>query len=337
MTMNPMLHNLNLLKTVHPSMRYDGKENFTEWQKRARAKLSELLCLQNIEKAENNNFTVEYTKETEEYTETRFTLESEPGYTFPCVLRVPKNAKGKIPLVLCLQGHSTGFHISLGTPIYPRDVNSIAGGDRDFAVRIVKEGYAALAIEQRNFGECGGDGANGPACHVSSMTAIINSRTTIGERVVDVSCAIDAALEHFDFIDEENIVLMGNSGGGTATYYAAAIDERISLAMPSCAVCTYKDSIAAMKHCVCNFIPNIAKYFDMGDLAGLIAPRSLVVVHGVKDDIFPEAGVYESYDIIKDMYKAAGAPDSCALVSGKEGHRFYADDAWPVANKFIKK
>ena len=61
-------------------------------------------------------------------------------------------------------------------------------------------------------------------------------------------------------------MLMGNSGGGTATVYTAAIDERISIAVPSCAVCTYKHSIAAMRHCVCNFVPNIADYFDMGGI-----------------------------------------------------------------------
>ena len=329
------MYNLDIIKNTHPKMRYDGKEDFKAWQEDARAKLSELLGMQNLKKSEDNKFTVEYVKEEDSYTEYRFTLESEPGYKFPSVMRVPKGVSGKIPVILCLQGHSKGFHISLGTPIYDDDAETISGGDRDFVVRAVKEGYAAIAIEQRNFGECGGT-PEGPACHVSSMSAIINGRTTIGERVLDVSCVIDAITEHFDFLDTENVALMGNSGGGTATYYAACIDERIKLAVPSCAVCTYKHSIAAMRHCVCNFIPNITNYFDMGDLAGLIAPRKLVVVHGIKDNIFPENGVHESFDIIKKMYAAAGAPDNCALVSGDGGHRFYADDAWPVMHKLHK-
>ena len=106
--------------------------------------------------------------------------------------------------------------------------------------------------------------------------------------------------------------------------------------MPSCAVCTYKHSIAAMKHCVCNFVPNIAKYFDMGDLGGLIAPRKLIVVNGKHDDIFPEVGVVESFEIIKKLYTAAGVPENCALVTGSGGHRFYADDAWPVLHGMNK-
>ena len=334
----PWMYNLEIIKNIHPKMRYDGKKPFAEWQREAREKLRELLGMKNIIKNENTNFTVEYVKEEENYTEYRFTLESEPGYVFPSVMRVPRGACGKLPVIICLQGHSTGFHISLGKPIFEKDVASIAGGDRDFVVRGVKEGFVSIAVEQRNFGECGGNAVTGkPECHVSSMNAIINGRTTIGERAHDVSCVIDAICENFDFIDADNINLMGNSGGGTATYYTACLDERIKLAMPSCAVCTYKHSISAMEHCVCNFIPNIANYFDMGDLAGLIAPRKLVVVNGKLDDIFPDEGVRESYEMVKKMYEAAGVPDYCALVTGPEGHRFYADAAWPVAKELMAK
>ena len=308
-------------------MRYGGTDFFA-WQSEARAKLAALLGLHNIKKKENVVPIIEYVNELAEYTEYRFTVESEEDYSFPVVMRVPRGKVGKLPLIICLQGHSTGMHISLGQPIFERDATLISGGDRDFCVRAVKEGFIAVAAEQRNFGSCGGAEDGSPQCYISSMSAIINGRTTIGERVHDVSCLIDVLTENFDFIDNEKIMLMGNSGGGTATYYAACIDERISLAMPSCAVCTYKDSIAAMSHCSCNFIPNIASYFDMGDLGGLIAPRTLIVVNGREDEIFPAPGVDESFAEIKRLYTAAGVPERAALVTGDGGHRFYADIAW---------
>ena len=162
------------------------------------------------------------------------------------------------------------------------------------------------------------------------------------EKIQDVAYIQQTALNAVNSLlqkhpDTARIGITGNSGGGTATYYTACLDERIKLAVPSCAVCTYKHSIAAMRHCVCNFIPNIATYFDMGDLAGLIAPRKLVVVNGKDVPIFPEAGVQESYEVIKKMYAAAGVPDNCALVTGNGAHRFYADDAWPVLHKMMGK
>ena len=338
MNVLPSMYNLELIKAINPSMRYRDGEDFAAWQKEARAKLAELLGLDNMKKAEDDKFTIEYQKETDEYTEYRFTLQSEEGYIFPAVMRVPLGIRGRLPVMLTLQGHATGMHISLGQPIFPNDEKTISGGDRDFVVRTLKEGYIGVAIEQRNFGECGGDPEKGsPRCHVSSMSAILNGRTTIGERVLDTMCVIDALIKHFDFIDADHIMLMGNSGGGTATFYTAAIDERICLAMPSCAVCTYKHSIAAMNHCVCNFIPNIAKYFDMGDISGLIAPRNLVIVNGKEDNIFPDEGVRETFEETKRLYAAAGVPDKCALVTGQSGHRFYADDAWPVAHRLLDK
>ena len=332
----PWMYNKSIIEAIEPALRYDGSESFAAWQSRAREKLAELLGMDRIKKPAVPAFEIEYTKEADEFTEYRMRIESEEGYSFPCVMLVPRARDAKMPLAICLQGHSTGMHISLGRPIHPEDEGDIKDGDRDFAIRALKEGYVAVALEQRNFGECGGKPNGATDCHVSSMSALLCGRTTIGERAHDVSCAIDALLSHFDFIDEGRILLMGNSGGGTATFYTAALEERITVAVPSCSVCTYKDSIVAMNHCVCNFVPHIAEYFDMGDIGGLIAPRSLVVVNGRLDPIFPDSGVREAYSEIERLYRAAGTPDRCRLVTGEGDHRFYAEDAWPVIRTLAK-
>ena len=224
------------------------------------------------------------------------------------------------------------MHISLGAPKYPGDEETISGGDRDFARQIVKRGQAALALDQRGFGERGGT-PKGPACQQPAVQALLLGRTLIGERCWDISRAIDAVLAHFPQIDGDRIALMGNSGGGTATIYAAALDERITAAMPSCAFCGYLPSIGAQHHCICNYVPGILKDFDMGDLGALIAPRSLVVVSGQGDGIFPIDSAREQAEITRAAYRAAGAPDQFEQVVGAQGHRFYANDAWPVFDR----
>jgi hypothetical protein len=225
------------------------------------------------------------------------------------------------------------MHISLGRARYAGDAESIAG-DRDFARQAVREGYAALALEQRCFGERKDARPTEVShfergCRHATMVALLLGRTMIGERVWDVSRAIDA-LNDFPEVDTGRIGCMGNSGGGTVTYFAACLEPRISIAMPSCYVCTFRDSIGRIDHCEDNYIPGALRYFEMGDLACLIAPRPLVVVAGRDDPIFPIAGVLETFDTIRRIYAAAGAADRCRLIVGEGGHRFYAAQAWPA-------
>lgn len=324
-------HNIALIQTVKPSNPYRG--NYTEWQNGAREKLCALLGMDRFVKVEPNT-EIEYEKKIEGATEIRFTFQTEAGYRVPCHLLLPDGVK-KPPLMIGLQGHSTGMHVSLGRPKYVGDAETISGGDRDFCVRAIKEGYAALALEQRNFGECGGTD-KGPQCTYSALTALLMGRTTIGERVWDMSRLIDVLEAEFaDRIDVTKICCMGNSGGGTATVYFAALEPRIVLAMPSCAMCTYKDSIGAMPHCACNFVPHLAEYFDMGDLMALAYPKYFVQVSGKEDPIFPIAGAIEVFEQGKKAYDEMGAQDKVVLVQGEGGHRFYADDAWPIVHKLM--
>ena len=327
MAMDPRVLHAQLMQSVTPDMRWQEGEDVAAWQQKARAKLREVLGMDKMGKA--CSFRVEWTKEETQWTETRFILETEPGMELPCHLVLPKNAQGKLPLAICMQGHGTGMHISLGRVKYPGDEEDF-DGDRDFAVQAVAKGWAALAMEQRAMGECGSKEDGHPNCNHPSYQAILLGRTLIGERCHDVSCVIDAVEAHFPMIDLDRIAMMGNSGGGTTTIYATALDTRIKAAMPSCALCGYYASIGAMQHCPCNYIPGIMNHFDMGDLAAMIAPRPLTAVNGVTDASFPIESAKEQVVIARRVYEALGAGDKIAHVIGPEGHRFYKALAWPV-------
>ncbi len=329
MNHQPLLHHIQLSAEVRPALRWDGTTPIEAHREACTAKLRELLGLHTFAPCEPL-FEITAEDELHGCRHIHFTLQTEEGFFTHCDLLLPKTAEGKLPLCVCLQGHSKGSHISLGVPKYEGDEATISGGDRDFCVRAVQEGFAALAIEQRGFGRCGGT-EHGTACERPAVTAMLLGRTLIGERVWDVMRVVDAVETHFgDSITMKGSVLMGNSGGGTATYYTACLEHRFDGFMPSCAVCTYHDSIVALHHCICNYIPGIARSFDMGDLAVMIAPKNLVVVCGREDGIFPIDGVKETYGIIEGLYAASEAAGHCALVVGESGHRFYADAAWPV-------
>lgn len=327
-------HILELLDKTTPQMSYKGGD-FKAWQESAREMLISLLAMDKLKKVEPK-LEIEYEEICDSFKEIRFTFASEEGYRVPCHMLLPDGIENP-PVMICLQGHSTGMHISLARPKFPGDDETISGGDRDFSIRAVKEGFAAICLEQRNFGESRG-GMDGPRCATAALSALLLGRTTIGARVWDVQRLIDIIETEFkEMVDAENISCMGNSGGGTATVYLAALDDRIKLAMPACSMCTFRDSIGALEHCACNFIPGIANYFDMNDLFAMAAPKYFIQVSGIEDPIFPIEYAEKVFEKGKAVYESLGIGDKCVLVKGNGGHRFFADDSWPHVHKFLGK
>ncbi len=339
---NDIVHEI-LFKEQDKKLAFDENNDYQKWKGQVRDKYMELLGLDNIAKnACEIKVEIEECVETEEYTRYRYTFESEKGCFVPCYLLIPREKKEKYPVCVCVQGHTTGFHVSIGEKKHDEDDRSLATST--FALDAVKNGYVALAIEQRGMGErTTRDSRRGPAltcgCYHTAMTALILGRTLIGERVWDVSKAIDS-LQHFtkDYpLDLDDISMVGNSGGGTATYYSACFDERIKVAAPTCAVCTYKDSIGDMWHCSCNYVPHSVEYFDMGELACLIAPRKLLVSVGEVDPIFPLQGTKEVYSVIEKIYAKENAAENCKLVIFPEKpHFFDKETVWPQINAMRK-
>ncbi len=174
----------------------------------------------------------------------------------------------------------------------------------------------------------------GDRCRHASWQALMLGRTMLGERVWDVSRAIDV-LAAFEQVDTGRIALTGNSGGGTATWYAACMEPRIRIAAPSCSICGLWPSIGEIIHCHCNYIPNMLRWFDMGDLACLIAPRPLAIAAGLSDAIFPIESTQAQFATIQAIYAAAGAPDACSLHVGEGGHQYYPGLLWPVIDRHM--
>lgn len=327
---NPLLEMMDEKK---PDMEYTPQTDYGTWRKAAYEKLVELTGYNRFIKVDSE-LKVEYEWDFDTHKEIRFTMMTEKYCEMPCHLLIPKAEKNP-PLMVCLQGHGTGMHVSMGRVKFKRDKKSIAGG-RDFAVQAVAHGMAALCIDQRGFGERKENiDIEGPECHVPTMTELLLGRTTIGARVWDISRALDVVGEQFTDIDMEKVYVMGNSGGGTASYYTACLESRIKALMPSCAVSSYRYSIAIMKHCVCNHVPHIREFFEMGDLAGLIAPKPMVIIAGRHDTTFPLNGVLDAHKKIEEVYSLMGCGENCTLLIGEAGHQFYPELAWPKFMELI--
>jgi dienelactone hydrolase len=156
----------------------------------------------------------------------------------------------------------------------------------------------------------------------------------IGERVWDIMRLIDYAVTRPD-VDARRVVITGNSGGGTVSLFAAACDERITVAVPSSYFCTFERSLGSIEHCACNYVPGLLAAAEMYDVAGLITPRPFLAVAGRTDPIFPYDGVELAFDRLQRIYAAAGVPERCELYTGAGGHRYYKARVWPFIRQWL--
>ena len=106
------------------------------------------------------------------------------------------------------------------------------------------------------------------------------------------------------FVDPERIGVTGISGGGAATFWIAAADERVKAAVP---VSGLSDLISQVPHrvvnghCDCMFLYNTFQW-PWTRIAGLVAPRPLLFVNSDQDRFFP----VDADDRIADRLERAG-------------------------------
>ncbi len=326
-----------LVETNVPSLAYDGGD-VAAWRRRLRRRVRTLLGETPAGRVPLNVRRL-WTWEHPLGRIEKIVFTSEPRCDVPAYVCLPRDVRPPYPFMICLQGHTTGMHLSIGVRAEDERTPCRVEGDRDFALGCMRRGVAALCIEQRAFGERRERKQEKTAphgCQDAAMHALMLGRTLIGERVWDVDRGIDYLLTRDD-VDPKRIGVMGNSGGGTISLFSAALLPRIAFAMPSAYFCTFRDSCMAIYHCVDNYVPGLLRYAEMADVMGLFAPKPVVLVAGRRDEIFPIRGTRKAYRALKRIYRAWGAEDRCHLVVGDGGHRFYAEKAWPVMLREIRR
>lgn len=308
------------------------------WPDRLRARARDLLCLPHVEGAPRWRWDGDATLHPAGRAR-RFAIEPEPGVELVVTLLRPTTADGPLPVMICLQGHTPGAHISLGQAANSSERALVRGG-RDFAVQAVGHGYAAIALEMRGFGECAeqrppvqrnaatapGDNAT---CKHLAMSALLCGRTLLGERVFDLMRLCDVIGE-MPGLDATRISAMGNSGGGTVIWWTSALEPRLRSVIIGSAFATTAGSIGSIDHCCDNYVPGQLDWFDFADLAGAMRGTRVLAVMGRRDHLFPLPEVRAAHAQVRRIFAAAGRPGDVALVLGAGGHRFYPDLAWPA-------
>ena len=140
------------------------------------------------------------------------------------------------------------------------------------------------------------------------MDAFLIGMTPMGLKNWDAMRCIDFLVTQ-DEVDPSRIGAAGLSGGGTLTMYLPLMDERVKLAMVAGAFSSYRASIYAIHHCICNCLPHIMEWGEMSDVMAAQAPMPLLLINGVHDAIFPIAEARAGYEKLKQVYLLLEVPD----------------------------
>ena len=321
-------------KRLH-ACRADSPDGMREWQERARPALHELIGLGAIrDDAGDHQAKVELgdAEDLGDYTRRMGHLEPEPNMSVPFWFLAPKGT-GPFPLAIFPHGHEhNGFNTYAGISHSEEHRKWVEEEDRDVAVQAVRNGFVAVAPTTRGFEPAAVPDLNARHgdrhCRSQMIHCLLAGRTAIGERVWDLMRLIDWATG-LPNIDGGRILVSGNSGGGVVTTYASACDTRVGVAIPSCSFCTFVGRNGLVHHCDCNVVPGILGFGEFHDVAGLIAPRSLLIVNGRHDTLFPLSEVDRAATGVRAVYAAAGVPERFEHRYGEGGHRFYKDLMWP--------
>ncbi|MDB5325223.1 MAG: hypothetical protein JWM57_792 [Phycisphaerales bacterium] len=333
MDLSPSLAHAAALRSIKPKLAYAGQP-LRPWQRKVRSALRDLLKLDVITPAPLRPKSI-WKRPHALGTIEKIAFTAEKGADVVAYWCTPHETPAAT--FICLQGHGSGIYTSLGladdeqTPV--ADTHNLF-----FAEHCLKRNIAALCVEQRSFGlrrELVQKRRSDRSCREAVVRGLTIGRVLNGERVFDVMRAIDW-LEQRKGVELTRLGILGHSSGGMTAMYAAALDERLKLAMLSCSVARFADSIITIGHCECNAVPGIYTQLEMADILAAIAPRPLVIVNGREDPIFPLASARKVFGTVRRAYTAAGVKADVRLIEGDGGHRYFEDAGWAAMLPLIR-
>ena len=331
----PMLEQLG---AARPAFSFDAASPAAAraWQRKARAALGKCLGFLDLPKVDPRPRTIERV-DRGSYVRHKIVLRTSPFSELPLYLLVPSDIRGRRACVLALHGHGYGVKDIVGLWEDGSERRTPDGYHRDFACVLAERGFVVAAPEISCFGErrmnnepaFGATGLSG-TCHNVATWASMLGGSAAGLRVLDGMRIVDY-LRALKFVDGRNIGVMGISGGGMHAFFSAAMDPRINAAVISGYFCDWRHSILSLFHCTCNFVPGLLRLGELSDLAGLIAPRAVLVEHGTRDPIFPIAHVKRTASRARRAWRLFGAEDTFKTDYFEGRHRING----PAAYRFL--
>jgi len=323
----------------------NGKEKITtpqEWQTRREEIIKRLNVFLGEPPKSKPPLEIKIIEETsrEDHILRKLVYQTELNEFIPGYLLIPKNLKGRMPVVLC--PHQT-------TQEGKREPAGLAGNPQlHTALNLVKKGFVTFTYDALCFGERH-DAASG---HYGDAIPFYKKHprwSLMGKMIWDLQRAIDY-LQTLDFVDANRIGSIGHSHGGYTTLFAMAFDERIKAGASNCGFDTFRIDgntwrwsratamLPMLGFYVTNPRLNIDFYravpdsgvvdvpFEMHELLALIAPRPLLLSTSDEDFVFPNGGwsARRALERIEPVYELLGGRENLSSYFFDGGHNFTA-------------
>jgi len=306
----------------------EGGRVLEEWRVRCRTRLGDLLGpmprpvpleLETLESVECDG-----------YRRHKIVFDTEGTMSVPAYLLVPDGRVTPGPAVLAAHGHGPGKALVCGLAETPAP-------NGDYAVQLVRRGYAVLAPDMRCFGEREDwNPSDHYACDTNLVHAVMAGESPLAQNLWDLARCLDVLQDH-PLVDPERIGMVGLSYGGTVTLFLTAWDERVA----ACVVSGYFSSWAESHKmpwnmCGSQVLPGMLGRLEHVDLGALVAPRPMFVESGLHDDLFPATAAAAGCERLRAVYESLGAPgDRIVHEVSDGGHQWYGVGAFAFLERWL--
>lgn len=315
----------------------DDSERWNTWRAAFRARLEELLG--GRPPAAKARFTRAPATRHDGYRREYVELAGIAGGIVPAWLLIPDEVADRAPAVIALHGHGYGMDEVVGLDPDGREHAEPQGYHQSFGVALCRRGMVVLAPELAGFGRRRepADVAAGPthsSCQSAAWWGVMTGMPLLGRRVWETLGA-RAVLAALPEVDRQRIGIMGGSGGGAVALLAAALEPELRAAVICNYLCTFRNSILAMPHCGCNYVPGLLNDAEMYDIAALIAPRPILFEAGATDPLFPITGMLDAYERVAAAYHTLDVGDRIQRDVHEGGHQISGARAYDFLRRWL--
>jgi dienelactone hydrolase/pimeloyl-ACP methyl ester carboxylesterase len=244
-------------------------------------------------------------------------FDSRPGFPVTANLYLPAGRSQRVPGVVGTCGHSAN--------------GKAEKAYQSFAQGLARMGYACLIFDPIGQGErlqyVKEDLTPRFGAGVTEHLIAGNQQFLVGEflgmwRAWDGIRALDYLATRPE-VDPQQIGVTGNSGGGTMTTWLCGVEQRWSMAAPSCFVTTFRRNMENELPADTEQCPPraLALGLDHDDFLAALAPKPIIIL-GKERDYFDARGVEEAHARLSRLYQLLDAPDNIAVFIGPTTHGY---------------